>query len=108
MIIVKRPFALLRKAKVFKVMNELKQLIQSLVKDGYDKISIPQLCFEYRQHCHVALDFEQMRRALVASGIWASYHKTDILQLSALPIVTANFHKLPANETAKALRGEAS
>lgn len=85
-------------------MNNLQYLIKTLTKDGYDEISIPQLCYEYKCRYHVALDSQQMLKALVASGITTTYLRGDVLTLSALPIVT-HFATLPQNKTMRALRG---
>lgn len=87
-------------------MNSLTQLIQDLRKEGYKQISLPEFAFQYRRQYNADIDVQQLRKALVRSGIWASYMKDDVLTLSALPVVS-HFNKLPQNKVSKALRGNA-
>jgi len=84
-------------------MNNLKSLIQILRRDGYDKVSLPELAFHYRRQYNASIDIEELKKALVSAGIWSSYFKGDILTLSALPVMP-QFNKLPINETTKVLK----
>lgn len=102
-------------------MNNLQNLIKSLAGDGYQNISLHELAFQYKRQFNADIDVQQLRKALVRSGIWGSYMKDDVLTLSALPMrrqtqtvplasdeakipILAHFNKLPQTKVGEALR----
>ena len=74
--------------------------MKSLISEGYKKISLTELAFHYRRQYRTNVDEQQLRKALVRSGVWGSMIKDGVLTLSASHVMP-QLNKLSQNDTSK-------
>lgn len=99
-------------------MKNLNSLLKSLISEGYKKISLTELAFHYRRQYKANVDEQQLRKALVRSGVLGSMIRDGVLTLNVSPLsdkgndhltsdkskasdVMPQFNKLPKKDTSK-------